>query len=231
MEELNFDEGVVILIDKPYTWTSFDAVRKIRNSIRIKKIGHAGTLDPLATGLLIMCTGKFTKQIDKIQNADKEYICEMTLGKTTPSFDLETEVDAEYPFEHITKELVLKTFQDYTGPISQVPPMFSALKVDGQRLYKLARKGVSIELKSRDIVIHEFELLSFDLPVVTFRVRCSKGTYVRSLVRDLALSMDSGAYMSALRRTKIGDYNVNDAIQIEEFVAKYGKKRDQEQAS
>jgi tRNA pseudouridine55 synthase len=226
MEQLDFAEGVVILVDKPYTWTSFDAVRKIRNSIKIKKIGHAGTLDPLATGLLIMCTGKFTKQIDKIQNADKEYVCEMTVGKTTPSFDLETEVDGEYPFEHITKELVLKTFEDYTGPIDQVPPMFSALKVDGQRLYKLARKGETIELKSRAITINSFELISFELPIITFRVKCSKGTYVRSLVRDIALSMDSGAYMSALRRTKIGDYNVNDAISIEDFVAKYGIKRE-----
>jgi tRNA pseudouridine55 synthase len=227
MEALNFEEGVVILIDKPYTWTSFDAVRKIRNSIRIKKIGHAGTLDPLATGLLIMCTGKFTKQIDKIQNADKEYVCEMTIGKTTPSFDLETEVDAEYPFEHVTKELILKTFDEFTGLIAQVPPMFSALKVDGQRLYKLARKGENIELKSRDIIIHSFELLSFEAPIITFRVNCSKGTYVRSLVRDLALAMDTGAYMSGLRRTRIGEYHVNDAVQIEDFVAQFGKKREE----
>ncbi|MEY3417907.1 MAG: tRNA pseudouridine(55) synthase TruB [Bacteroidota bacterium] len=227
MEELNFEEGVVLLIDKPYTWTSFDAVRKIRNSIRIKKIGHAGTLDPLATGLLIMCTGKFTKQIDKIQNANKEYICEMTIGKTTPSFDLETEVDAEFPFEHVTKALFLKTAEAFTGEIAQVPPMFSALKVDGQRLYKLARKGETIELKSRDITIHAIELLVFDAPVITFRVTCSKGTYIRSLVRDMALAMDTGAYMSALRRTKIGDYDVNDAILIEDFVAKYGKKREE----
>jgi tRNA pseudouridine55 synthase len=228
MEELNFEEGVVLLIDKPYTWTSFDAVRKIRNSIRIKKIGHAGTLDPLATGLLIMCTGKFTKQIDKIQNANKEYICEMTIGKTTPSFDLETEVDAEFPFEHVTREMFLKTAQEeFTGPIAQVPPMFSALKVDGQRLYKLARKGETIELKSRDITIHEIELLRFESPVITFKVTCSKGTYIRSLVRDLALAMNTGAYMSALRRTKIGDYDVSDAILIEDFVAKYGKKREE----
>jgi tRNA pseudouridine55 synthase len=227
MEELNFEEGVVLLIDKPYTWTSFDAVRKIRNSIRIKKIGHAGTLDPLATGLLIMCTGKFTKQIDKIQNANKEYLCEMTIGKTTPSFDLETEVDAEFPFEHVTKDLFLKTAEAFTGDIAQVPPMFSALKVDGQRLYKLARKGETIALKSRDITIHSIELLVFDAPVISFRVTCSKGTYIRSLVRDMALAMDTGAYMSALRRTKIGDYDVNDAILIEDFVAKYGKKREE----
>jgi len=212
--EHNFDTGAVLLIDKPLTWTSFDVVKKLRSAIKMKKIGHAGTLDPLATGLLVVCTGKFTKKINEIQDADKEYICSMVVGKTTPSVDLETEFDGDYPFEHITKEAVLDLFQKNIGEIEQVPPIYSAIKIDGKRAYVSARKGIEVEIKSRLVTLKEIELITFDLPLIEFRVVCTKGTYIRSLVRDWGLALGSGAYMSALRRTKIGDLSVENAHDI-----------------
>ncbi|MEY5048502.1 MAG: tRNA pseudouridine(55) synthase TruB [Bacteroidota bacterium] len=212
--EHNFDTGAVLLIDKPLTWTSFDVVKKLRSAIKMKKIGHAGTLDPLATGLLVVCTGKFTKKINEIQDADKEYICSMVVGKTTPSVDLETEFDGEYHFQHITKEAVLDLFQKNIGEIEQVPPVYSAIKIDGKRAYESARKGIEVEIKSRLVTLKEIELITFDLPLIEFRVVCTKGTYIRSLVRDWGLDLGSGAYMSALRRTKIGDLSVENAKDI-----------------
>jgi tRNA pseudouridine55 synthase len=213
-----FEEGKVLLIDKPYTWTSFDVVKKIKNTIKVKKIGHAGTLDPLATGLLILCTGKMTKQIDSYQAQEKEYTGRLVLGKTTPSIDLETEVDAEYSISHITSELVYQQVHSFVGDIEQIPPMHSAIQVDGQRLYKKARKGEIIELKPRAVSIKVFDITEINLPSITFRIVCSKGTYIRSLVRDFGVGLQSGAYLAELRRTRIGNFQIESALTVEEFV-------------
>jgi len=224
LTEEQFKEGQVLLIDKPLTWTSFQVVNKIRWEIRqrfnIKKIkvGHAGTLDPLATGLLILCTGKFTKKIDQFQAQIKEYTGEITLGATTPSYDLESEVDKEFPTGQITEESIYKATEKFVGEIDQKPPIFSALKKDGKRLYELARAGEEVEVKSRKITISEFEITKIDFPKVEFRVVCSKGTYIRSLAYDFGLALDSGAHLSALRRTKIGDFSVADAHQLEGYI-------------
>ena len=224
LTEEQFKEGQVLLIDKPLTWTSFQVVNKIRWEIRqrfsIKKIkvGHAGTLDPLATGLLILCTGKFTKKIDQFQAQIKEYTGEITLGATTPSYDLESEVDKEFPTGHITEESIYKATEKFIGEIDQKPPIFSALKKDGKRLYELARAGEEVEVKSRKITISEFEITKIDFPKVEFKVVCSKGTYIRSLAYDFGLALDSGAHLSALRRTKIGDFSVADAHQLEGYI-------------
>ena len=204
----------VLLIDKPLTWTSFDVVNKIRYAGKFKKVGHAGTLDPLATGLLILCTGKNTKEIETYQAQVKEYTGVFTVGKTTPSFDLETEVDQEYPTKHIGSELIEKARISFLGKISQIPPVFSAIKVNGKRAYESARKGKDLELKPREIEINEFEVDASSFPLVRFRVVCSKGTYIRSLARDF------GAYLSELRRTKIGDFSVDNAESVEEMVKK-----------
>jgi tRNA pseudouridine55 synthase len=201
----------VILIDKPFGWSSFQAVKKVKYELKSKKIGHAGTLDPLATGLLIMCTGKMTKSIEEIQAQPKEYTGTFVLGETTPSFDLETETDAHYPTEHITPDLLQETLKQFIGEIEQTPPLFSAVKIDGQRAYEIARKGGSAEIKSKIITIYEFELTRIELPQVDFRVKCGKGTYIRSLARDYGIALNSGAYLINLRRTKIGDYCVEDA--------------------
>jgi tRNA pseudouridine55 synthase len=220
---VNFVEGEVLLLDKPYRWTSFDLVRKVRNLVKAKldikkiKVGHAGTLDPLATGLLIVCTGRCTKQINTFQDQDKEYIAGILLGKTTPSFDLEKEFDKEYPTEHITQQGVEEVLKSFLGESEQIPPVFSAKFVDGKRAYEMARKGNMIEMKPCRITITEIELLSFNLPEVTIRVRCSKGTYIRSLVRDIGERLQSGATMISLQRTAIGSYHINNAISIEEF--------------
>ena len=214
---LPFEEGKVLLIDKPLHWTSFDVVRKVRNAIGIKKVGHAGTLDPLATGLLIICTGKFTKRITEIQSQAKEYTGTFTIGATTPSYDLETEVDATFPTEHITAELIQETTKQFIGEIDQKPPVFSAIKKDGKRLYEHARAGEEVEIAFRKTTIHEFEITRIALPEIDFRVVCSKGTYIRSLAFDFGKAMNSGAYLSALRRTKIGDYSVTNGITPEEF--------------
>lgn len=195
------DEGEVILIDKPLTWTSFDVANKLKRGCKFKKIGHAGTLDPLATGLLILCTGKKTKQIDLYQAQEKEYTGTLVLGKTTPSVDLETEFDAEYPTDHITPETLENARLQLVGTIEQTPPIYSALRVDGERLYKKARRGEEIEIKKRIVEISLFEIDPTNFPAVDFKIICSKGTYIRSIVRDFGQLVGSGAYMSALCRT------------------------------
>lgn len=214
----DFLNGQILLIDKPLEWSSFQAVNALKWGIRKKfnlkkiKIGHAGTLDPLATGLLIICTGKFTKKIPELQGQVKEYTGSFTLGGTTPSFDMETEVDQTFPTDHITEELIQTATKQFIGEIEQVPPVFSALKKDGKRLYEFAREGIAVEIKSRKIEIYEFEITQIKMPKIHFRVVCSKGTYIRSLAHDFGKSLQSGAYLSELRRTKIGDFNVINAV-------------------
>jgi tRNA pseudouridine55 synthase len=212
------DEGEVILIDKPLTWTSFDVANKLKRACKFKKIGHAGTLDPLATGLLILCTGKKTKQIDTYQAQEKEYTGTLVLGKTTPSIDLETEFDAEYPTDHITAETLESARLALTGSIAQTPPIYSALRVDGERLYKKARRGEEIEIKKRNVEISLFEIDATHFPSVDFRIICSKGTYIRSMVRDFGQLAGSGAYMSALCRTRIGAFELKDAWNLTDFI-------------
>jgi tRNA pseudouridine55 synthase len=225
----DYQSGQVLLIDKPLHWTSFQAVNKLRWEIRqafnIKKIkvGHAGTLDPLATGLLVICTGKMTKQIDTFQGQIKEYTGTIVLGSTTPSFDLETEINETFPTNHITEGLVKKATTQFIGDIEQIPPIYSALKKEGKRLYEYARAGESVEIKSRNITISEFEITRLENNEVSFRVVCSKGTYIRSLANDFGKALNSGAHLSELRRTKIGDYNVNTAQTIEGFIANLPK--------
>ena len=220
-----FLEGRLLLIDKPLHWTSFQAVNKIKWGIRkaytLKKIkvGHAGTLDPLATGLLVICTGKFTKKIPELQGQIKEYTGTFTLGATTPSYDLETKVDAVFNTSHITEAIIRKTTQQFLGETEQLPPVFSALKKDGKRLYELARKGEIVKPALRKITITAFDITKVQLPEVQFRVVCSKGTYIRSLAHDFGKALQSGAHLSALRRTKIGTYSVDDAITPGDFVA------------
>jgi tRNA pseudouridine55 synthase len=213
-----FEEGAILLIDKPYRWTSFDVVRKIRNTLHIKKIGHAGTLDPLATGLLILCTGKMTKQIDTYQAQEKEYTGKLVLGRTTPSVDLETGFDQVYEICHISKDMLQWAALQLTGTLQQIPPIFSAIQVDGQRVYKKARKGQTVELKPRQVEVSLFEISFSDFPVIDFRISCSKGTYIRSLVRDFGELLNSGAYLAELRRTRIGTFTIENAQTVEEFI-------------
>ncbi len=213
-----YAEGKAILIDKPLEWTSFDVVKKIRNNIKIKKVGHAGTLDPLATGLLIICTGKFTKKIEHYQGMEKEYTGIIELGKTTPSYDLETAYDKEFSIDHITEEDIHAAAKALTGTVMQVPPVFSAIKIGGERVYNKARRKENVKLEPRKVVIRTFEITKIDLPEVHFCVRCSKGTYIRSLARDFGTQLESGAHLKALRRTKIGDFSVDDAQGINEFI-------------
>lgn len=217
MSFIDIREGGFLLIDKPLNWTSFDIVKKLRNVSKIKKIGHAGTLDPLASGLVIVCYGKYTKKIDSIQAQAKEYIGSFYVGKTTSSFDLETEVDKTYPTEHINTELLQQSTLLFTGEIAQIPPQHSAIKINGKRAYEHARKGEEVELKSRQITITNFEVDDTNFPTVAFLVQCSKGTYIRSLARDYGQALNSGAYLSSLRRTKIGKYDVADAISPEKI--------------
>ncbi len=224
----DFEGGEVICIDKPREWTSFDIVKKIRNTIRIKKVGHAGTLDPLATGLLIVCTGKATKTINLIQEQKKKYTCTLVLGKTTPSVDLETAFDSETDPSHLTAEAVQEVMGGFKGLIQQVPPIYSAIKVDGKRAYESARKNETLELKSREVTIYSLEITDIQLPEVEFVVECSKGTYIRSLVRDIGIKLGVGAYMAALRRDSIGDYQVEQAFTIEEFTNTFTSKRENE---
>jgi tRNA pseudouridine55 synthase len=221
----DFQAGQVLLIDKPLTWTSFQAVNKLRWEIRqafnIKKIkvGHAGTLDPLATGLLIICTGKMTKQINTFQGQEKEYTGTFVLGGTTPSYDLESEIDQTFPTEHISEALIHQTTKQFTGEIDQFPPVFSALKKDGKRLYEYARAGEAVEIASRKVTISTFEITKIDGLNIEFRVVCSKGTYIRSLAHDFGKALKSGAHLSVLRRTKIGDYDVKNGVSPEDFIA------------
>lgn len=226
----DFLDGQILLIDKPLKWSSFQAVNKLKYILKRKynlpkkfKIGHAGTLDPLATGLLIVCTGKFTKRITEIQSQAKEYTGTITIGATTPSYDLETEVDATFPTEHITDELIQVTVKQFIGEIDQKPPVFSAIKKDGKHLYEHARAGEEVEISSRKTTIYEFDITRIALPEIDFRVVCSKGTYIRSLAYDYGKALNSGAYLSVLRRTKIGDYNVTDAISPEAFEQQLGQ--------
>ncbi len=222
----DFQNGQVLLIDKPLKWTSFQVVNKLRWAIRKKfdikkiKVGHAGTLDPLATGLLIVCTGKFTKKINEYQGLPKEYVGTFTLGTTTPSFDLETTIDNKFPTNHITDQLIQETTSQFTGEIKQKPPLFSAIKKDGKRLYELARKGETTEIPTRLVSIYEFDITRIDLPELDFRVKCSKGTYIRSLADDFGKALNSGAHLSRLRRTKIGDLSVQNAVDPLVFVKK-----------
>jgi len=219
----DYKEGQVLLIDKPLDWTSFQVVNKVRwllkKSFGIKKIkvGHAGTLDPLASGLLILCTGKFTKKIETYQAQEKEYTGTITLGSTTPSYDLETEVDETFDISEITSENILQATTQFIGEIQQRPPIFSALKKDGKRLYEFARAGESVEIPKRNVTISAFEITRIDLPAVDFRVVCSKGTYIRSLAHDFGKAINNGGHLSALRRTKIGQFSVENAISIAEF--------------
>lgn len=219
----DFKAGEILCLDKPYEWTSFGLVAKIRyelcKKLKVKKlkVGHAGTLDPLATGVLIICTGKATKRITELQAHTKEYIATIRLGATTPSFDLEKEIDATYPTEHITREMVEETLKSFEGEIEQIPPEFSACKVNGDRAYDLARKGEKVELKPKILVIDKIELLECQLPDIVIRVVCSKGTYIRALARDIGLALNSGAHLTALRRTRIGDCLVENCLTLEEF--------------
>ncbi|CAA9234286.1 MAG: tRNA pseudouridine(55) synthase [uncultured Cytophagales bacterium] len=217
----SYEEGRVILIDKPSEWTSFDVVNKIRRTIRVRKVGHAGTLDPLATGLLIICTGKMTKQIDSYQAQEKEYTGRIMLGKTTPSFDRETPVDAEFDISHVTPDMVIEAAGRFVGLIEQIPPMYSAVRVDGKRMYVQARKGRTVEIPARQVTISHFDVTDVTLPTLSFRVVCSKGTYIRSLVRDLGVALSAGAYLDELRRTRIGEFRVDDAQTISDFVQQF----------
>lgn len=220
---MNFLNGEIVYIDKGYRLTSFKAVAKVRYLISKKigvkklKVGHAGTLDPLATGVLIICTGKATKKIDQLQAHTKEYVAGLKLGATTPSFDMEHPEDQTYPVEHITKELVEETLLKFVGEIQQVPPAYSACMIDGHRAYELARKGKDVPLKAKTLVIDEIELLECELPYIKIRVVCSKGTYIRALARDIGEALNSGAYLTSLRRTRVGDVKVEDCLQLEDF--------------
>ena len=218
-----FEEGQVLLFDKPLYWTSFDLVNKVRNIIRYSlvlkkiKVGHAGTLDPLASGLMIVCTGRATKRIEDFLNLDKEYTATFTFGATTPSFDLETEIDEHFPADHITKELAKEKLESFLGEQKQVPPVYSAKLIDGKRAYEYARKGINIELEPATVYFKELELISFDLPEIKIRMRCSKGTYIRSFARDFGKSLNSGCHLSALVRNSIGEFKLCDAYSIEKF--------------
>lgn len=216
----DFIEGQLLLVNKPYNWTSFDVVGKLRNSFKPSKlkVGHAGTLDPLATGLLIICTGKLTKQIDTFQAQEKEYTGTMILGATTPSYDMETGVDARFDIKNITEAQIKRACVQFTGDIEQYPPAHSAIKIDGERLYEKARRGEDVELRLRNVSITEFEITDIALPEINFRVVCSKGTYIRSLVNDFGKALNNGAYLSNLRRTRSGEYKVDSAWEIMELV-------------
>lgn len=221
---MNFISGEIIIIDKPLGWTSFDAVKRLRGAIQRRlnvrkfKVGHAGTLDPLATGVLIVCTGRATKRITELQEGMKEYVAEVKFGATTPSYDLEKEIDATYPWEHITLERIEEVLPRFIGHVMQVPPVFSAVKVDGKRAYNYARKGKEVDIKAKPLEIREMEILKWEAPVLTLRVLCSKGTYIRALARDLGEALDSGAHLVGLRRTRVGDYTEQQALTIDRAV-------------
>ncbi len=221
--ETDFKEGQLLLMDKGLDWTSFDVVNKVRTQLKYRrnlpkiKVGHAGTLDPLASGLLLICTGKMTKQIEKFQGLSKEYTATLEFGKTTPSFDKETEPDAHFETAHITPEAIEAMIPKFIGESEQMPPHYSAKRVNGQRAYLSARKGKTLPLKPASVCIHSIEILDMDLPFLTLKIHCSKGTYIRALVRDMGQSLNSGAYLTSLRRTRIGNYSVEDAMTVEEF--------------
>ena len=220
-EGIDFGEGEVILIDKPVGWSSFKVVRKIRQAINVKKVGHAGTLDPGATGLLIVATGKKTKSISEYQALEKTYTGTITLGKTSPSMDKETEITFEKPFAYITAEEIYKVRDEFIGTIRQIPPMYSAVKYKGKKLYHLARKGKEVEREAREVVVSDFKIPGINLPDVDFEITCSKGTYIRAIANDLGDRLGCGGLLSSLRRTKIGNYSVDDAFAVDEFVKRF----------
>ncbi len=219
-----FSEGKVLLINKPLDWTSFDAVKKVRILTKISKVGHAGTLDPLATGLLIICTGKFTKQINNYMAQEKEYTGTITLGATTPTFDLESAAENFKTTDHITEEQIRKTTEQFTGAIEQMPPLHSAIKKDGKPLYLYARKGLEVQVEPRKIFIKSFEITKIEMPVVHFKVVCSTGTYIRSLANDFGAALGCGGYLSSLCRTRIGDFKIEDSMTIEELIVYVNKE-------
>ena len=214
---IDYNEGQLILIDKPYGKTSFQAVKHVKYTAKVKKVGHAGTLDPLATGLLIICTGKWTKKITNLQLQEKEYTGTFVLGATRPSFDMETEIDKTFDISNLTENDIYNATKPFTGSITQTPPIYSAVKVDGKRAYESARKGEEVIIKSKQVEVTEFEITSIRLPEIDFRIVCSKGTYIRSIANDFGKELGNGAYLSALRRTRIGDYKVDDALDFEGF--------------
>ena len=214
----DFETGEILLVNKPLSWTSFDVVKKVRNILRVKKIGHAGTLDPLAEGLLILCTGKFTKKIEEIQAQEKEYTGHFTVGQTTPSFDLETTVDAEKDFAYLTEAQIREIARSFEGHIDQIPPLYSAVKVNGKRAYTVARRGDTAQIKAKQIHIKAFEITDIALPVVSFKVICSKGTYIRSLARDFGTALGCGAHLSKLIRTRIGPYELAQALTMDDIL-------------
>jgi tRNA pseudouridine55 synthase len=223
MQDFNFSTGEILFIDKPFKWTSFDVVNKIRSLIKYQlgikklKMGHAGTLDPLATGLLILCTGKFTKRIDEYQGLEKEYTGTFMLGATTPSFDLEKEIDSTFDISEITEQQIRDAAKTFIGNIQQIPPVFSAKKINGERAYEFARKGIDVLMEAREVNISEFEITKVSLPEISFRIVCSKGTYIRSLARDLGLELNNGAYLSELKRTRIGEFSLDQALSLEKI--------------
>ena len=227
---LNPVEGEIFYVDKPLRWTSFDVVKRIRGvlsrrtGIKKLKVGHAGTLDPLATGVMTVVTGRATKRIEELQAHTKEYVAEIRLGATTPSFDLETEVDAEYPWQHIGREQIVEALSKFVGAIKQVPPAYSACKIDGRRAYKMARKGKEVNIKAKELVIDEIELVGMQLPVITVRVVCSKGTYIRALARDIGEALGSGAHLVGLRRTRVGDIRVESCEQVDRIIDRLEKE-------
>ena len=223
-QTFDFQKGEILVFDKPLNWTSFDLVHKVRyiicKSLKIKKlkVGHAGTLDPKATGILVLCTGKATSGIEALQSGEKEYVATLKIGATTPSFDLESAEDQQFETSHITRELFNEVLKNFIGTIEQVPPGFSAVKIDGRRAYEYARKGISVEIKSKTLEIKEIEVLSFVLPEVKLRIVCGKGTYVRALARDIGVALHSGAYLTGLRRTRVGDFDLSQAIDLNNFL-------------
>ncbi|MCF8224044.1 MAG: tRNA pseudouridine(55) synthase TruB [Bacteroidales bacterium] len=231
-EHTDFREGQVLLFDKPLYWTSFDLVKKVKNLLRNAygykklKVGHAGTLDPLARGLMIICTGRYTKKINEFQDKAKEYVAGIQLGKTTPSFDLETEVDATFPADHVDEELLRQKLSEFEGEFDQVPPLYSAKRYNGGRAYDYARKGIDIKLEPKKIVFHKLELMEFDHRYVKIRILCSKGTYIRSFARDLGAAVNSGAYLSDLARTAIGEYRLEDAMLLKDFELLLGQVKE-----
>lgn len=218
---MDFEKGEVLLINKPLRWTSFDVVAKLKGALKVRKIGHAGTLDPLATGLLILCTGKMTKQIDLYQGQEKEYTGTFRLGVTTASYDLEQPIDGTFETQHISESDIYETTTKFTGSIVQYPPPHSAVKIDGKRAYKIARAGKQVDVKPREVTVREFEITSIDFPVVSFRIVCSKGTYIRSLAHDFGKALHSGACLESLIRTRIGEFHLRDAFELQDFIEKF----------
>jgi len=224
IETFDFQKGEILVFDKPLDWTSFDLVHKVRNiickklSIKKLKVGHAGTLDPKATGILVLCTGKATSKIETLQAGEKEYIATLKIGATTPSYDLESTEDRQFETSHITKELLTEVLKKFIGTIEQIPPEFSAIKIGGKRAYEYARKGIPVEIKSKTLEVKEIEILSFSIPEVKLRIVCGKGTYIRALARDIGVALCSGAYLTGLRRTRVGDYDLNQAIDLTSFL-------------